>query len=127
MTNSNEQQLASQKVPGGTLDEKESLPTYNITLTDGILKIGFAPGAPAQNDQIVKDAKKRLEDMIENKEITGGEVIRINGPASLPVAMVLAHKLAHLYQGVACFDPKLSKYVVAIAHGDKYTIGDLIE
>jgi CRISPR-associated protein Csx3 len=60
-------------------------------------------------------------------ELAGGEVIRVNGPASLPVAMVLAHKLAHLYQAVACFDPKLGKYVVAIAHGDKYAVGDLVE
>jgi CRISPR-associated protein Csx3 len=41
--------------------------------------------------------------------------------------MMLAHKLAHLYQAVACFDPKLSKYVVAIAHGNKFTVGDLID
>ncbi|MDD4476574.1 MAG: CRISPR-associated protein Csx3 [Patescibacteria group bacterium] len=98
--------------------------TYNIVLTEGTLKIGF--GSPAQNDQIVKDAEARLDEMAKLGEL-GGEVIRINGPASLPVAMVLAHKLAHRYQAVACFDPKLSKYVVAIAHGDKYTVGDLID
>ena len=99
--------------------------TYNVSITDGILKIGF--GAPAQNDQIVKDAESSIESLVTSGELKGGEVIRVNGPASLPVAMVLAHKLAHLYQAVACFDPKLSKYVVAIAHGDKFAIGDLID
>jgi CRISPR-associated protein Csx3 len=99
--------------------------TYNVNLTDGILRIGF--GTPAQNDQIVKDVETRLSEMTAGGELTGGEVIRVNGPASLPVAMVLAHKLCHLYQAVACFDPKLGKYVVAIAHGDKYAVGDLVE
>jgi len=99
--------------------------TYNIALTEGTLKIGF--GSPAQNDQIVKDAEVRLNEMVAAGELAGGEVIKVNGPASLPVAMVLAHKLAHLYQAVACFDPKLGKYVVAIAHGGKYAIGDLID
>jgi len=100
--------------------------TYNIALINGgTLKIGF--GSPAQNDQIVKDAEMRLDEMIANGELAGGDVIRVNGPASLPVGMVLAHKLAHLYQAVACFDPKLSKYVVAIAHGDKFAVGELID
>jgi CRISPR-associated protein Csx3 len=105
--------------------KEKVMKTYSITLENGILKVGF--GAPAQNDQIVKDAKTRLEEMVNNGEIVGGEVIRVNGPASLPVAMVLAHALGHLYQAIACFDPKLAKYVVAIAHGDKYNVGDLVE
>jgi CRISPR-associated protein Csx3 len=98
--------------------------TYNIALTDeDILTIGF--GEPAQNDQIVRDATARLDEMIKSRKL-GGELIRINGPASLPVAMVLAHKLGHLYQAIACFDPKLGKYVVVIAHGAKYAVGDLV-
>ena len=84
-------------------------------------------GTPAQKDEIVKDAEARLDELVLNGILAGGEMIRINGPASLPVAMVLAHKLAHLYGTVACFDPKLSKYVVAIAHGGKFAVGDLID
>lgn len=99
--------------------------TYNINLTDGVLKVGF--GQPAQNDQIVRDAEKRCDEMIANGELAGGDVIRVNGPASLPVAMVLCHKVAHLYGAVACFDPKLSKYVVAVSHNPSYTIGDLVD
>lgn len=99
--------------------------TYNINLTDGVLKVGF--GAQAQNDQIVKDAQTRCDEMIANGELAGGDVIRVNGPASLPVAMVLCHKVAHLYGAVACFDPKLAKYVVAISHNPSYTVGDLID
>jgi CRISPR-associated protein Csx3 len=100
--------------------------TYNISLeTDGTLRISF--GDPAQNDQIVRDAAQRLDELVKSGQIAGGEIIRINGPASLPVAMTLAHGLGHLYQAVACYDPKLSSYVVAIAHGDKYRVGDLID
>ena len=98
--------------------------TYKISLEDGVLRVGF--GEPAQNDQIVKDAEARLDEMVEADEF-GGEVIRVNGPASLPVAMVICHKLAHRYGVVACFDPKLSKYVVAISHNPSYAVGDLID
>ncbi|MEI6238153.1 MAG: CRISPR-associated protein Csx3 [bacterium] len=99
--------------------------TYNINLVDGILKVGF--GSPAQNDHLVKDAKSRLDEMVASKELTGGPVIKINGPASLPVAMVLTHGLAHLYEVVAGFDPKLGKYVVATSHGSTHQVGDLID
>ncbi len=100
--------------------------SYNIEFDPktNILTVGF--GEPAQNNQLVIDADKRLQTLINEKQITGGEIIKINGPASLPVAMVIAHKLTHLYQAIAVYDPKLSKYVVSIAHGDKYAIGDLL-
>jgi len=56
--------------------------TYNINLDGTTLKIGF--GSPAQNNQIVKDAETRLNEMIASGVLKGGEVIRVNGPASLP-------------------------------------------
>ena len=99
--------------------------TYNIILVGNVLKVGF--GDPAQNDQIVRDAEKRCDELIASGELAGGDVIRVNGPASLPVAMVLCHKVAHLYGAVACFDPKLAKYVVAISHNPSYAVGDLID
>lgn len=99
--------------------------TYNIAIENGILKVGF--GSPAQNDQIVKDAKARLDEMVASGELAGGPVIKINGPASLPVAMALTHGLAHLYEVVAGFDPKLGKYVVATSHGSAHQVGDLID
>lgn len=99
--------------------------SYKIEIENGILKVGF--GDPAQNDQIVKDAEERLSKMIKSGEIAGGEIAKINGPASLPVAMVICHKLGHLFGAIACFDPKLSKYVVAVSHTPKYPLGDLID
>ena len=98
---------------------------YNIALTDGVLKVGF--GSPAQNDEIVRDAVARLNEMTESGELSGGKIIKINGPASLPVAVAIAHGVNHLYETVAVFDPKLAKYVVAVTHGTEYKVGDLVD
>lgn len=100
--------------------------TYNISLeNDCVLRVGF--GDPAQNDQIVRDAKARLDEMVSAGELAGGRVIKINGPASLPVAVAIAHAIGHLYEVVAVFDPKIAKYVVSISHGDTYRPGDLLD
>jgi CRISPR-associated protein Csx3 len=98
--------------------------SYNIDLQDGILSIKFAE--PAQNDQIVKDAAARLQEMSETGELRG-QLLKINGLISVPVAFVLAHKLAHLYGAIGFFDPKLDKYVICITHNPAYKLGDLID
>jgi CRISPR-associated protein Csx3 len=95
---------------------------FSCTLLENdVLKIGF--GEPAQNDVIVADAKAALEDL----NLEGGSLIRVNGPASLPVAMMISHEISHKYGAIACFDPKLGKYVVAISHSPEYTLGQLID
>jgi CRISPR-associated protein Csx3 len=85
------------------------------------LKLSF--GDPAQNDSIVRDAVKALKDL----ELKGGKLVKLNGPASLPVAVALAHGLVHLFGVVAVFDPKLAKFVVAVSHDPRHNPGDLIE
>ena len=101
--------------------------TYTITRDGNVLHIDF--GVPSTNDQIVKDAVARLDAMTKAGELSGGGLLKINGPASLPVAMVLAHKLSHLFAAIACFDPKLSKYVVVISHSPNpdYVVGNLLD
>jgi len=99
--------------------------TYHITIEQDVLRVAF--GDPAQNDQIVRDAVARLDEMMASGELAGGKVIKINGPASLPVACVIAHAVAHLYGAVGVFDPKLGKYVVAISHDPELKVGDLID
>ncbi len=95
--------------------------TYAACLEGDVLKIGF--GVPAQNDQIVKDAVAAVKEL----SLQGGKVIKLNGPASLPVAIAIAHEVGHLYGAVAAFDPKLAKYVVAISHDPSLKVGDLID
>jgi CRISPR-associated protein Csx3 len=102
--------------------------TYQIELQGNVLKVNF--GEPAQNDQIVKDAAARLAQWLEKGELIGGELLKINGPASLPVACVLAHGVSHLYGAIAVWDPKFppaGKYVIAITHHPDFPLGLVID
>jgi CRISPR-associated protein Csx3 len=90
--------------------------------TDGVVLVEMSFGTPAQNDKIVPDAVAAIAAL----QLKGGAGIKFNGPASLPVAMALAHAVAHLYGWVACFDPKLGRYVVAISHDPAHRPGDLL-
>ncbi|MBU4314730.1 MAG: CRISPR-associated protein Csx3 [Actinobacteria bacterium] len=98
---------------------------YRIALEGDVLKVAF--GEAAQNDQIVAEASTTLAEMTASGELAGGPIVKINGPASLPVAVAIAHAVGHLYETVAVFDPKLGKYVVAVSHGTAYKPGDLID
>jgi CRISPR-associated protein Csx3 len=107
--------------------------TYNIeveaTTTGKILRVGF--GEPAQNDRIVRDADARLTELLESGQLRGGKLLKVNGPASLPVAFVIAHRLAHLFSAIAVFDPKLGNgdedcYVVVISHHPDYPLGHIL-
>jgi CRISPR-associated protein Csx3 len=90
-----------------------------------LLRIGF--GDPAQNDEICREVERKLGEAISSGILTGGPLIKVNGPASLPVAVVIAHAVSHLYKVVAVFDPKLGRYVVAVSHGTQLKVGDLID
>lgn len=85
-----------------------------------LYKVGF--GEPAQNDEIVRAVSSRMGELAE----LNGSLALISGPASLPVAFVLAHGLLHRYGAVAVFDPKLGSYVVVSAHGGRCVVGELI-
>ncbi len=104
--------------------------TYLMTvepLDDGaLLRTKF--GEPAQNDAIAPDAAAEMERLISTGELTGGKVLRVNGPMSLPVAFVIAHRVGHLYGAIGVYDPKLGgKYVVSISHNPEYTVGMLLD
>ena len=88
-----------------------------------MFKVGF--GDPAQNDAIVRDAESLLT-ALETEGNLGGGVALINGPASLPVAVVIAHHLIHRFAAIGVFDPKMAAYVVSAAHGGDHKVGDLI-
>lgn len=98
---------------------------YKIDVDGNVLRIGF--GKLSENDKIVKCAVHRLKELVDNGKLSGGQLIKVNGPASLPVAVALGHALAHLYGSVAVYDPKLNKYVVSVSHTPLYAVGDLID
>ena len=99
--------------------------TYKSEIEGDVLKVGF--GDAAANDQIVRDASARLDEMTKSGKLSGGPLLKINGAASLPVAFVITHKVAHLYGAIGVFDPKLGKYVVVITHNPAYELGGLID
>lgn len=86
-----------------------------------LLRVGF--GETAENNVLVREAAADIEEL----GLGGGPGLKVNGPASLPVAMTIAHAVAHLYGFVACFDPKLGKYVVAITHTPDRGLGDILD
>jgi len=94
--------------------------TYKVCLEADVLTIGFAD--PGTNDIIVKDAKVALDAV----NFLGGPLLKVTGPASLPVAMLICHYVVHKYGAIACFDPKLGKFVVCVTHNPAYALGDLI-
>jgi CRISPR-associated protein Csx3 len=90
-----------------------------MNFDDNVLNVGF--GEPASNDQIVRYVAENAPN------IAGVELLKINGPASLPVAAVIVHKYAHTVGAIAVYDPKLNKYVVAVSHSPNYKVGDLVD
>src|ERR1035437_6446844 len=87
---------------------------------NGVVTIQIGFGEPAQNSLIVRDAVAEIASL----NLAGGQGIKINGPASLPVMVAIAHAVVHLFGFVACYDPKLDKYVVAVSHDPSHKAGD---
>lgn len=96
--------------------------TLGSARADGFAVVLLNFGEPANNDLVVPAAMEA----IHNLRLPGGRGVLFNGAASLPVAMALAHAVAHLYQFVACYDPKISRYVVVISHAAGMRPGDLL-
>jgi CRISPR-associated protein Csx3 len=99
---------------------------YNVTVaeaTESVITLNIGFGEPGSNNEIVVDAKTAIEAVSAQ---VMGKLVKLNGPASLPVAFVLAHTLNHICPAVAVFDPKLGKYVVAVTHTAEYALGDLV-
>lgn len=84
------------------------------------VKVGF--GAAAANTEVVPDAIAAIRAL----ELAGGRGIHLDGPMSIPAAVAVAHSVGHLFGYVACFDPKLEGFVVAISHHPDFKPGQLI-
>ncbi len=88
--------------------------------SEDVVELRTMFGIPAQNPEIVRDAVASIRAL----NLTGGKLVKFHGPASLPVAMALAHEVAHLFGAVAWYDPKLSPgYVVCITHDPSFEVG----
>ena len=99
---------------------------YNIKTTptaDGVMLMEGSFGEPASNDVITREVAATLKELA----LSGGTLLKFSGPASLPVSMAVCHAVAHLFGAVACFDPKLQGFVVAISHDAAYGVGDILK
>ncbi|NJL64355.1 MAG: CRISPR-associated protein Csx3 [Methylacidiphilales bacterium] len=74
--------------------------TFHINLEDDILRVKF--GKSADGDQIVRDAAAQLDKLFDSETlIKGGKnLLKIDGPASLPVCYQIAHRVGHLYSAI---------------------------
>ena len=101
--------------------------TFLITLQNDTLYIGPNPEQPATTDRLVQDAIAKVDHMLAQGNLPGGPLLKVNGPAPLPVCFALAHKLAPIYRAIAAFDPKVNSYIVVITQDAAYTCGELIQ
>ncbi len=108
-----------------TQSDAEKPKTYNLRLDGDVLKLSF--GTPASNTEIVKDAVAEVRRLMESGELVPEKVIKLNGPASLPVAVALTNSLASSFEVIAVFDPKLNGYVVAISSDSEHEVGSILE
>jgi CRISPR-associated protein Csx3 len=104
-------------------DAKKDTDTFFVKLEEDVLQVDFNQLQPAQNDLLVRDACARLAELVSSKVLTGGELLKINGPASLIVSYAIAHKVCHLFKAIAVFDPKMDRYVVTKTDTSNYPLG----
>lgn len=97
--------------------------TFVLILDNDLMSIKYDAANPSENDVIVKDITQQLANLTESGKLKGGELLKINGKQTLPMAFVIAHHVSHLYGAIAVFDPKLQQYVVTISHSPKYRLG----
>lgn len=90
---------------------------------EAIIDCSFGETAP--NNLIVSEVVHTIEETMSL--IGGGEVLLVNGPMSLPVAMVIGHAVLHRFATVACYDPKLQGYVVVSNHDGFYDVGEVLD
>lgn len=100
--------------------------TYSISIAtdhDNVIVLRLRFGEPATNAEIVKDATAAANAIASEVR---GRLVALNGPASLPAAVAIAHALVHVAPAIAVFDPKMNAYVVAVSHDPRWRVGDTI-
>lgn len=108
-------------------------PSFLIYWEDGVLIAQINNGVQADGDQIVRDATAQLAKLIESGQLPGGkQILKIKGRATVLASFAIANQVAHLYGGVAVFDPRLGergldKYVVTLSHTKDYQVGETVD
>jgi len=100
--------------------------TFLIELKGKVLQVRF--GQSADNDRIVRDAIEQLDIAIASGALECGEILLIDGKASVVASFAIAAKIGHIFGAIAIADPKLGKdtFVVAITHSPNYKLGEIL-
>lgn len=106
--------------------------SYHLRLRENTLYVGFNREQSASGDRLVRDAASQIDQLIRQGQLTGGELLKVDGPQSVAIAYVLAQRLTPLYGAIAVLDPKVCRpgyrvYIVAISRNADYPLGSLIE
>ena len=111
----------------------DASPSFLIYWEDDVLIAKINNGVQLDGDQIVRDATAQLAKLIESGQLPGGkQILKIKGRATVLASFAIANQVAHLYGGVAVFDPKqgdkgLDKYVVTVSHTKDYQVGETVD
>jgi CRISPR-associated protein Csx3 len=114
-------------------DNLHAAPSFLIDWEDGILNARINNGVRVDGDQIVRDAAAQLAKLIESGQLPGGkQILKINGRTTVLASFAIASQVAHLYGGVAVFDPRLGdkgldKYVVTVSHSKGCRVGETVD
>jgi CRISPR-associated protein Csx3 len=114
-------------------DNSDVSPSFLIYWEDDVLIAKINNGVQVDGDQIVRDATAQLANLIDSGQLPGGkQVLKINGRATVLASFAIAHQVAHLYGGVAVFDPKMGekgidKYIVTVSHTKDYQVGQSVD
>jgi CRISPR-associated protein Csx3 len=90
-----------------------------------ILRVGFV--GRAEGNQVVRDASARLDELISSGVFPSGGLVKINGPLSIPVALMLSHRLMKRFRAVGTYDRRSAKYIISASEDSAYRVGDLVD
>lgn len=83
-----------------------SAPSFLIHREENILRVEINPTVPVDGDQIVRDVKLQLQNLITSGELSGGKLLKINGRSTVLAGFAIALELAHLYGAIAVLRSK---------------------
>jgi len=109
-----------------------STPSFFVRWEGDVLRVEINNAVQADGDQIVRDVKAQLQELINSGQLTGGKLLKINGRSTVLASYVIALELAHRYSAIAVFDPKigdrgLDRYIITISHTPDYQVGDRVD
>lgn len=109
------------------INREQIMTTYSMQLVGDTLKVDFAKTdedkpIPADGDAVVRDVQLLVRQMIASGELSGGNLLKIQGRISVAASYTLAHEVAHLYRVIAVSDTRLGAYVVVSSTAAEYPL-----